>query len=87
MFIESVAHLDPYFLTDPEIEEMDAASAGMPLHRPADDPNLPDDDDWGFYFEATYVDPAEREEPLTVCCSSPTVAARKLCGCGGYPQP
>lgn len=41
-------HLDPYFMTDPEIEEMEAAMADVP------------DEDWNVFFEATFVDFAER---------------------------
>jgi hypothetical protein len=42
------AALDPYFLTDPEIEEMEA-----PVEH------VVSDEDWAFYFEATHVDPME----------------------------
>jgi hypothetical protein len=64
----AVETLDHNWLTDPEIEEMHAALAG----KPVDTDEVPDED-WGFYFEAVYVDPAERP-----CC------ADRLCPCGGY---
>lgn len=73
MVIDSLATVDPYYLSDPELEEMEAPS----------ETEVPSDDDWSAYFEATHVDPVER---LT-CCSTPIIAARRLCGCGGYPQP
>lgn len=46
---------DPYFLTDAEIEEMEAAMAEFPVS----------DEDMNWYLEAAYVDPNEVEGP---CC-------------------
>jgi len=44
---------DPYFLTNAEIEEMEAVMHEVP------------DEDWAVYFEATFVDPTEVDGP---CC-------------------
>jgi hypothetical protein len=57
--------LDPAFLTDPEIDETLAPA----------DPEQPSDEDWAWYLEAAYVDPAEAAGP---CCADP------WCTCGGY---
>jgi len=47
---------DPYFLTDPEIEEMEAAMFEV------------SDEDMLWYLNEVYVDPAEVEGP---CCGDP----------------